>query len=144
MSKRLSRSARPFRERWPISAEEIPMSAVKEVQLYAHGRVSRSSRTEGHWSCHLQYGTYSCKDLYGDVRTKSEGRSELVGIVTGLEALKCPCSVEVKTANDYILDCGERLLRPKSSDPFVSAVHRRSAKNGDIWQPVSYTHLRAH
>ena len=113
------------------------MSApTKEVQLYAHGRVPRCGHAEGHWSCHLQFGRHNCRDLSGDIRSNSKGRIELVGIIAGLKALKYPCFVEVKTANDYILDCGERLLRPKSSDPFVSAVRKGSAKNADLWLQI--------
>lgn len=109
---------------------------TKEVQLYARGRVSRHGHTDGHWSCHLQYGRYTYKSLSGDDPSHTERRMELVGIIAGLKALKYPCIVEVKTANDYIFDCGGRLLRPKSSDPFVSRVHRGSAKNADLWQQI--------
>jgi ribonuclease HI len=113
------------------------MSApTKEVQLYARGRVSRHGHTDGHWSCHLQFGRYHCRQLSGDVPSHSPHRMELMGIIAGLKALKYPCLVQLKTANEYISDCGERLLHPKSSDLFVGAVHRGTAKNADLWQQI--------
>jgi len=63
--------------------------------------------------------------------------------MAGLRALKCPCQVEVQTASDYIWDLGGRLLRPRSSDLFIGAVSRGTAKNGDLWREfdeLSKTH----
>ena len=116
---------------------DILMSApTKEVRLYARGRVPRHGHRGGNWSCSLLYGRYTYKSLSGDDPSHTAWRMELVGIIAGLKALKYPCIVEVKTANEYIVDCGDRLLRPKSSDPFVGRVHRGSAKNADLWQQI--------
>ena len=116
--------------------ESSMSAATKEVQLYARGHVSKYGRHEGSWSCHLQYGRYNCGYLSGDDPSHSKKRMQLLGIIAGLKALKYPCTVEVKTADDYILDCGWRLLRPKSTDLFVRGVHNGSAKNADLWRQI--------
>src|SRR5438552_2579849 len=107
----------------------IPTPApTKYVEMSALGRVYRRGHGNAHWSCQLRYGQYNCKDLSVEVPSHSERRLELLGIIAGLKALKYPCQVEVKTATDYIFDCGGRLLRPKSRDLFVGEVHRGTAK----------------
>jgi ribonuclease HI len=58
----------------------------------------------------------------------------LIGIISGLKALKFPCAVEIKTANEYLSECAGRILLPKSSDLWIGKVHKGTAKNADLWQ----------
>lgn len=109
---------------------------LKEVKLYAGGRAPRKGRHDGRWYCHLRYGVYNSRGLFGDNPSHSERRLELMGIIAGLKALKYPCVVEVRTPTEYVVDCGDRLLRGKSTDLFVGAVYKGSAKNADLWQQV--------
>jgi ribonuclease HI len=114
----------------------MPGAPTKEVQLYARGRASRYGRTDGHWACDLLYGRFNYKYLSGNDPSHSKRRLELMGIIEGLKALKFPCLVRLKTADEYISDCGVRLLLPKSSDLWVQSVHKGSAKNSDLWQQI--------
>jgi hypothetical protein len=61
---------------------------------------------------------------------------ELRGLIGGLLALKYPCRVEIKTANKYISDCGERLLHGKGNDRFAARVHQQTEEDCDLWQQI--------
>jgi ribonuclease HI len=117
--------------------EQMQLHCVEptEVHLTAAGWIPRHGRDPTGWGCVLRSQDTS-KQFAGTLSTKSEARSELFGIVSGLSQLKWPCTVNVYTANDYLFDCGQRALRGKKSDSFVSNVFNDIAKNSDLFKSL--------
>ena len=103
------------------------------VSLTAAGWIPKYGGGTAGWGCFLRYEE-NYKTLQGAIPTKSENRSELSGIVAGLQQLKWPCIVNVYTANEYLHGCGKRALRRKRSDGFVCDVANGTAKNADLWK----------
>ena len=107
------------------------MHETKFVDLTARGYVNEGRyRLRAGWASKLRCGKHS-RILSGSERSKSERRLELLGIVSGLKALKYSCDVTIHTATEYISDGAYAMLGGKGT--FAERVHAGTAKNGDLW-----------
>ena len=83
------------------------MSDRKKVKLYSDGSARGNPDGPGGYGTILQYTDASGK-LHereyseGFVKT-TNNRMELMGVITGLEALRMPCEVDVYTDSQYIV-----------------------------------------
>ena len=75
---------------------------MKEVKLYTDG-ACRGNPGRGGWGAILVYGKYE-KELSGGERETTNNRMELMAAISGLEALKEPCSVTLYSDSKYLVD----------------------------------------
>ena len=108
----------------------------KRVELSPGGYTrERRGKSTGAWSYLLRHYSVVAAD-YGSIPSKSEYRMELMGAVKGLQRLKYPCQVELRTGCEYLSDGVRRLQRGRKSDSFVGAVFMGTAKNSDLWKEI--------
>lgn len=104
---------------------------MKTVTIYTDGACSGNPGPGG-WGAILQYGDFK-KELSGGEKHTTNNRMELTGVITALEALKEPCTVELYSDSKYVIDAlakgwakGWRARGWVKSD-------KKPALNPDLW-----------
>ncbi len=75
---------------------------MKEVSLYTDG-ACRGNPGRGGWGAILVYGKFE-KEMSGGEEQTTNNRMELLAAISGLEALKEPCSVTLYSDSKYLVD----------------------------------------
>ena len=75
---------------------------MKEVSLYTDG-ACRGNPGRGGWGAILVYGRFE-KEMSGGEEMTTNNRMELLAAISGLEALKEPCSVTLYSDSKYLVD----------------------------------------
>ena len=75
---------------------------MKEVTLYTDG-ACRNNPGRGGWGAILVYGKYE-KVMSGGEALTTNNRMELMAAISGLEALKEPCTVNLYSDSKYLVD----------------------------------------
>ena len=100
---------------------------MKTVRLYSDGSCLNNPGV-GAWACILEYNGHEREMSNYDLNT-TNNRMELMGGISGLEALKEPCRVEVYTDSSYVVNA----FNKHWIENWVKAgIAKR--KNGDLWQ----------
>ena len=100
---------------------------MKTVRLYSDGSCLNNPGV-GAWACILEYKGHEREMSNYDLNT-TNNRMELMGVISGLEALKEPCRVEVYTDSSYVVNA----FNKHWIENWVKAgIAKR--KNGDLWQ----------
>lgn len=100
---------------------------MKTVRLYSDGSCLNNPGV-GAWACILEYNGHERELSNHDMNT-TNNRMELMGVISGLEALKEPCRVEVYTDSSYVVNA----FNKHWIENWVKAgIAKR--KNGDLWQ----------
>jgi ribonuclease HI len=82
------------------------------------------------------------RDEAGSCRYKAVGQylghatnnqAEIVAAVLGLEALKCPCEVEVITDSRYLVETQKGNFRQKANHEFWQRLHRAAQPHRVTW-----------
>lgn len=80
---------------------------MMKVKLFSDG-ASRGNPGPGGYGTVLQYvdgkGTLHEREYSGGEVNTTNNRMELMGVITGLEALKKPCEVEIISDSKYVTD----------------------------------------
>mgnify|MGYP000542022682 CR=1 FL=1 len=104
---------------------------MKKVELYTDG-ACKGNPGPGGWGAILQYGKAE-KELSGSEPSTTNNRMELLGVITALETLKEPCSVDLYSDSKYVVDGitkgwakGWRARGWVKSD-------KKPAKNPELW-----------
>ena len=107
---------------------------MKTVTIYTDGACSGNPGPGG-WGAILQYGKAE-KELSGSEPSTTNNRMELLGVITALETLKEPCSVDLYSDSKYVVDGitkgwakGWRKRGWKKAD-------KSPALNPDLWAPL--------
>ena len=119
---------------------------MKNVTIYTDGACSGNPGPGG-WGAILQYGA-ATRELSGSEPSTTNNRMELLGVITALEMLKEPCSVDLYSDSRYVVDGitkgwakGWRARGWVKSD-------KKPALNVDLWErllPLIATHdIRYH
>lgn len=100
---------------------------MKTVRLYSDGSCLNNPGV-GAWACILEYNGHERELSNYDMNT-TNNRMELMGVISGLEALKEPCKVEIYTDSSYVVNA----FNKHWIENWVKAgIAKR--KNGDLWQ----------
>lgn len=75
---------------------------MKKVNIYSDGACSGNPGPGG-YGVILEYNGYEL-ELFGGEENTTNNRMELMGVITGLEALKEPCEVTITTDSKYVTD----------------------------------------
>ena len=107
------------------------MSALPEVEIYTDGACSGNPGPGG-WGALLRYGTVE-KELSGGEGLTTNNRMELMGAISGLEALKKPARVKLYTDSTYVKDGITKWLRGWKAKGWLTA-DKKPVKNVELWQ----------
>ena len=107
---------------------------MKNVTIYTDGACSGNPGPGG-WGAILQYGA-ATRELSGSEPSTTNNRMELLGVITALEMLKEPCSVDLYSDSRYVVDGitkgwakGWRARGWVKSD-------KKPALNPDLWEQL--------
>lgn len=100
---------------------------MKTVRLYSDGSCLNNPGV-GAWACILEYNGHERELSNYDMNT-TNNRMELMGVISGLEALKEPCRVEVYTDSSYVVNAFNKHW---IENWVKTGIAKR--KNGDLWQ----------
>ncbi len=104
---------------------------MKEISLYTDG-ACRGNPGRGGWGAILVWGKYE-KEMSGGEELTTNNRMELLAAISGLEALKEPCSVTLYSDSKYLVDA----FLQGWVDSWRTHGWRRGKdelKNPDLWQ----------
>jgi ribonuclease HI len=127
-----------------------------QVTLYSDGS-SRGNPGHGGYGTVLHFvdrsGNLHVKEMSGGYETTTNNRMELMGVITGLEALKAPCDVEVVSDSQYVT----KAFNDHWVDGWIrrgwKTASKKPVKNVDLWKrllaamgdhEVTYTWVKGH
>jgi ribonuclease HI len=115
------------------------VSELPEVELYADGACSGNPGPGG-WGALLRYGAVE-KELSGGEALTTNNRMELMGAISGLEALKKPARVKLYTDSIYVKDGITKWLKGWKAKGWLTA-DKKPVKNKELWQRLeAATHI---
>lgn len=93
------------------------------------------------------------KELSGGEHQTTNNRMELMGVITGLEALKYPCKVTIQTDSKYVVDGIEKGWAKSWKKNGWIKSDKKPALNSDLWErllkllevhEVKFTWIKGH
>ena len=106
-------------------------TSMKTVTIYTDGACSGNPGPGG-WGAILMYGPHK-KELSGGEAQTTNNRMELTGVITALEALKEPCTVEMYSDSKYVIDALEKgWAKGWRARGWVKG-DKKPALNPDLW-----------
>ncbi len=103
---------------------------MKEVCLYTDG-ACRGNPGPGGWGAILVYGKFE-KEMSGGERETTNNRMELMAAISGLSALKEPCSVMLYSDSKYVCDAfNEGWVYSWKKSGWTRG--KDELKNADLW-----------
>ncbi|MCR5800051.1 MAG: ribonuclease HI [Lachnospiraceae bacterium] len=126
------------------------------VTLYSDGS-SRGNPGPGGYGTILEYvdpkGKLHVREYSEGYPETTNNRMELMGVITGLEALTKPCAVEVVSDSKYVVDAfNEHWIESWAAEDFRRGK-KNEVKNIDLWERllkamnphmVKYTWVKGH
>lgn len=133
------------------------MQQLMKVTLYSDGSARGNPNGPGGFGTILRYidsqGNTHEREYYQGYEKTTNNRMELMGVITGLEALNKPCVVEVISDSKYVTDA----FNAKWVDSWIKNGWRKSDKkpvlNADLWKrllkamekhQVTFTWVKGH
>lgn len=106
----------------------------KQVTIYTDGACSGNPGPGG-YGVILSWNGME-KELSGGAPETTNNRMELMGVITGLQALKAPCDVDLFTDSKYIVDAMEKGWAVRWQKNGWKRNKTDKALNPDLWQQV--------
>ena len=106
----------------------------KKVEIYTDGACSGNPGPGG-YGVILRWNGHE-KELSGGEASTTNNRMELMGVITALEALKKPCSVELYTDSKYVVDAVNLGWAKRWRASGWKKNRTEQAKNPDLWERV--------
>ncbi len=106
----------------------------KQVTIYTDGACSGNPGPGG-YGVILSWNGIE-KELSGGAPETTNNRMELMGVITGLQALKAPCDVDLFTDSKYIVDAMEKGWAVRWQKNGWKRNKTDKALNPDLWQQV--------
>jgi len=106
----------------------------KQVELYTDGACSGNPGPGG-WGAILSYNGRE-KELCGGEEDTTNNRMELTAVISGLEALKEPCTVTVYSDSKYVVDAMNQGWAEKWHDNNWMRNAKEPALNPDLWEQL--------
>ncbi|MGE5475408.1 MAG: ribonuclease HI [Bacteroidales bacterium] len=108
-------------------------SSENAVELYTDGACSGNPGPGG-WGCILRFKGVE-KELYGGENPTTNNRMEMLAVLSGLNALTRPCTVEVYTDSEYVKKGMTEWLRGWKARGWKTA-DKKPVKNDDLWKAL--------
>lgn len=109
----------------------MPHKKSQKVLIFTDG-ACLGNPGPGGWGALLQYGNTE-KELSGAEKDTTNNRMELMGAISGLEALKRHCEVELYTDSKYVKDGIEKWIHDWKKRGWKTA-DKKPVKNVELWQ----------
>jgi ribonuclease HI len=106
---------------------------MTEVEIYTDG-ACRGNPGPGGWAALLIAGKER-RELSGAEAATTNNRMELMAAITGLEALKRRCAVQLYTDSKYVLQGASEWL-PQWKARGWRTASRQAVKNQDLWEKL--------
>ncbi|WP_346662990.1 ribonuclease HI [uncultured Merdimonas sp.] len=108
------------------------------VKIYTDGAARGNPEGPGGYGTVLEYidpkGSLHTKEISEGYRKTTNNRMELMAVIAGLEALNCPCQVEVYSDSRYVVDA----FNQHWIDSWLKKGWKRGknepVKNVDLWK----------
>ncbi|MDD5578445.1 MAG: ribonuclease HI [Methylobacter sp.] len=101
------------------------------VIVYTDG-ACRGNPGPGGWGVILKYKD-KAKELYGGEQNTTNNRMELIAAIKALEALTRPCSVQINTDSQYVLQGITDWITNWKKRGWKNAA-KKPVKNDDLWR----------
>jgi len=115
--------------------------SIKTVEIFTDGACSGNPGPGG-FGVVLRFGSVE-KELSGGASETTNNRMELLGVITGLSALKEPCNVILTTDSKYVVDSVTKgWVYGWKKKGWIKA-DKKPALNVDLWErllPLLETH----
>ena len=108
-------------------------ASVGLVRIYTDG-ACRGNPGPGGWGAILRMDGKE-KELFGGEPHTTNNRMELTAVIRALEALKCPCQIEVYTDSQYVQKGISEWLPDWKRRGWLTA-DKKPVKNVDLWQEL--------
>ncbi len=112
------------------------MSETPEVEIFTDGACSGNPGPGG-WGAILRFvaasGAGRERELSGGEPATTNNRMELMGVISGFEALKRPCKVKLHTDSKYVLDGATKWIHGWKKNGWRTA-DKKPVKNVELWQ----------
>lgn len=105
-----------------------------DVTIYTDGACSGNPGPGG-FGAILLYGEHK-KELSGGEPETTNNRMELMGVITALQALKRPCTVQLYTDSQYVVNAIEQGWAKKWRENGWMRNKKDKALNPDLWQTL--------
>ena len=105
---------------------------MKTVTLYTDGACSGNPGPGG-WGAILSYNGVE-KELSGGDANTTNNRMELLAVISGLEALKEPCRVELYSDSKYVIDGLSKGWAASWRKNGWRKADKKPALNPDLWE----------
>ena len=105
---------------------------MKTVTLYTDGACSGNPGPGG-WGAILSYNGVE-KELSGGEANTTNNRMELLAVISGLEALKEPCCVELYSDSKYVIDGLSKGWAVSWRKNNWRKADKKPALNPDLWE----------
>ena len=103
----------------------------KTVVIYTDGACSGNPGPGG-WGAIMHFGDRE-KELSGGEKNTTNNQMELMAAISALEALKCPCSVNLYTDSAYVKDGITKWIHGWKRNGWKTAA-KKPVKNTDHWK----------
>lgn len=107
---------------------------MADVTIYTDGACSGNPGPGG-FGAILMYGEHK-KELSGGEAETTNNRMELMGVITALQALKRPCTVQLYTDSQYVVNAIEQGWAVKWRENGWMRNKKDKAMNPDLWQTL--------
>lgn len=111
---------------------------MTDIKLYSDGAARGNPNGPGGYGSILQFtdskGKLHEKEYSCGYKKTTNNRMELMGVITGLEALTRPCRVEVYTDSKYITDAFNRHWVDAWQQHNWVNSQKKPVKNPDLWK----------
>ena len=108
-----------------------------KVTLYSDG-AARGNPGPGGFGCVLHYtdtkGELHVREYSAGYKVTTNNRMELLGVITGLEALTKPCDVTVISDSKYVTDAFNQKWIESWLRNHWRTAGKKEVKNVDLWQ----------
>lgn len=128
-----------------------------KVKLFTDGAARGNPEGPGGYGAILQYtdanGVLHEKEMSAGYKQTTNNRMELLGVITGLEALKKPCEVEVISDSKYVTDAFNQNWVQNWIQNGWRTSTKKPVKNIDLWKrlillvgrhTVTFTWVKGH
>ncbi|MBR3979175.1 MAG: ribonuclease HI [Oscillospiraceae bacterium] len=105
---------------------------MKTVTLYTDGACSGNPGPGG-WGAILEYNGVE-KELSGGEASTTNNRMELTAVISGLQALKEPCIVELYSDSKYVIDGLSKGWAESWRKNGWKKADKKPALNPDLWE----------
>ena len=105
---------------------------LRKVQIYTDGACSGNPGPGG-WAAILSYNGKE-KEMSGSMPNTTNNRMELFAVISGLGALKEPCSVEVYSDSAYVVNAFNQNWIGNWQTNGWKTADKKPVENEDLWK----------